>query len=105
MQSCNIFFYKAATDMDIDSLAKYAGMFGFGERSGIALPREVSGLIPTKEWKLKRNGIPWQQGETLSCSIGQSYVLVSTLQLANAYAALATKGKLYRPYVVDEVFD
>lgn len=105
MQSCNIFFYKAATDMDIDNLAKYAKMFGFGQRSGIALPREVSGLIPTKEWKLKRNGIPWQQGETLSCSIGQSYVLVSTLQLANAYAAIATKGKLYRPYVVDEVFD
>ena len=105
MQSCNIFFYKAATDMDIDKLAKYAKMFGFGERSGIALPREVSGLIPTKEWKLKRNGIPWQQGETLSCSIGQSYVLVSTLQLANAYAAIATKGKLFRPFVVDEVFD
>lgn len=105
MQSCNIFFYKAATDMDIDSLAKYSKLFGFGERSGIALPREVSGLIPTKEWKLKRNGIPWQQGETLSCSIGQSYVLVSTLQLANAYAAIATKGKLYRPYIVDEVFD
>lgn len=105
MQSCNIFFYKAATDMDIDSLAKYAKMFGFGQRSGISLPREVSGLIPTKEWKLKRNGIPWQQGETLSCSIGQSYVLTSTLQLANAYAALATKGKLFKPYVVDEVFD
>lgn len=105
MQSCNIFFYKAATDMDIDDLSEYGRMFGFGERSGITLPREVSGLMPTKEWKLKRNGIPWQQGETLSCSIGQSYVLVSTLQLANAYAALATKGKLFRPYVVDEVFD
>ncbi len=105
MQSCNIFFYKTATDMDIDSLAKYAKMFGFGQRSGIALPREVSGLIPTKDWKLKRNGIPWQQGETLSCSIGQSYVLTSVLQLANAYAAIATKGKLFRPYVVDEVFD
>jgi len=105
MQSCNIFFYKVATDLDIDDLAKYAHMFGFGERTGIKLPREVSGLIPTKEWKLKKNGIPWQQGETLSCAIGQSYVLVSTLQLANAYAAIATKGKLYRPYVVKEVID
>lgn len=105
MQSCNIFFYKVATDLDIDNLAKYAHMFGFGERTGIKLPREVSGLIPTKEWKLKKNGIPWQQGETLSCAIGQSYVLVSTLQLANAYAAIATRGKLYRPYVVKEVID
>jgi len=105
MQSCNIYFYKVATDMDIDSLSKYSRMFGFGEKTNIQLPREVSGLIPTKEWKLKRNGIPWQQGETLSCSIGQSYVLVSVLQLANAYAALATKGKLFKPYVVEEIFD
>ncbi|MBT4791533.1 MAG: penicillin-binding protein 2, partial [Halobacteriovoraceae bacterium] len=103
--SCNIFFYKVATELDIDSLAKYARLFGFGKRTGINLPREVSGLIPTKEWKLKRNGIPWQQGETLSCAIGQSYVLVSTLQLANAYAAIATKGKLHKPFIVKEVLD
>ncbi len=103
--SCNIFFYKVAAEMDIDVLAKYANMFGFGMKTGINLPREVSGLIPTKEWKLKRNGIPWQQGETLSCSIGQSYVLVSTLQLASAYAAIATRGKLHRPYLVKEILD
>lgn len=103
--SCNIFFYKVATELDIDILSKYAGMFGLGKRTGIELPREVSGLLPTKEWKLKRNGEPWQQGETLSCAIGQSYVLTSTLQLANAYAAIATKGKLFKPYLVDQVFD
>lgn len=105
MQSCNIFFYKIATELDIDVLAKYANLFGFGQRTGVRLPREVSGLIPTKEWKLKRNGVPWQQGETLSCSIGQSYVLVSALQLANAYAAIATKGKLFKPYVVKDIVD
>lgn len=103
--SCNIFFYKVATELDIDILAKYAKLFGFGRKTGIKLAREVSGLIPTKEWKLKKNGIPWQQGETLSCSIGQSYVLVSTLQMANAYAAIATKGKLYKPFIVKEVLD
>lgn len=103
--SCNIFFYKVAADLDIDSLAKYANMFGLGKRTGIALPREVSGLIPTKDWKKSTKGEEWQQGETLSCAIGQSYVLVSTLQLANAYAAIATKGKLYKPYIVKEVFD
>lgn len=103
--SCNIFFYKVATELDIDVLARYANLFGFGKKTGINLAREVSGLIPTKEWKLKTNGIPWQQGETLSCSIGQSYVLVSTLQLANAYAAIATKGKLYKPFIVKEVLD
>jgi penicillin-binding protein 2 len=103
--SCNIFFYKVAAEMDIDVLAKYANMFGFGRRTGIQLPREVSGLIPTKEWKLKKNGEIWQQGETLSCAIGQSYVLVSTLQLANSFAAIATKGKLFKPYVVKQVVD
>jgi penicillin-binding protein 2 len=104
-QSCNIFFYKVAADMDIDVLAKYADMFGLGRRTGIELPREVSGLFPTKEWKLKKNGIPWQQGETLSCSIGQSYVLTSTIQLATAYSAIANKGTIYRPYLVKEVLD
>ncbi len=103
--SCNIFFYKVGAEMQIDDLAKYAKLFGLGEKTGIQLPREVSGLIPTEEWKLKRNGKPWQQGETLSCSIGQSYVLVSTLQLANAYAAIATKGKLHKPFIVKEVVD
>ena len=103
--SCNIFFYKVATELDIDDLAKYAKMFGLGKRTGIALPREVSGLIPTKEWKKKNIGEVWQKGETLSCSIGQSYVLTSTLQLANAYAAIATKGKLYKPFIVKEILD
>jgi len=103
--SCNIFFYKVATELDIDILAGYAKKFGLGTKTGIKLAREVSGLIPTKEWKLKKNGIPWQQGETLSCAIGQSYVLVSTLQLANAYAAIATKGKLHKPFIVKETLD
>ncbi len=103
--SCNVFFYDIASRMDIDDLATYAKKFGFGNRTGVNLQREVSGLIPTKEWKLKSNGVPWQQGETLSCSIGQSYVLVSTLQLANAYAAIATRGKLYKPTLVKKIFD
>lgn len=101
--SCNIFFYKVAAELDIDVLAKYANLFGLGHKTGISLPREVSGLIPTKEWKLKRNGQVWQDGETLSCAVGQSYVLVSTMQLANAYAAIATRGKLHRPFIVKEV--
>ncbi|MDA8792797.1 penicillin-binding protein 2 [Bacteriovoracaceae bacterium] len=102
-QSCNIFFYKVASEMDIDVLAKYSQSFGFGKRTGIPLPREASGLIPTKLWKQKRFGVPWQLGETLSCSIGQSFVLVTVLQLANAYAALANEGTLFRPYVVEKI--
>lgn len=104
-ESCNVYFQKAANRMDIDTLAKYAKAFGFGTRTGISLPREVAGLIPTKEWKKKRYGQEWQPGETLSCAIGQSYVLASTIQLASAYAAIANGGKIYRPYVVKDIYD
>ncbi len=104
-ESCNVYFQKAAFRMDIDEIAKYAKAFGMGARTGISLPREVSGLIPTKDWKRKRFGQEWQPGETLSCSIGQSYVLSSTIQLATAYAAIANGGKIFRPYVVKDVYD
>jgi penicillin-binding protein 2 len=104
-ESCNVFFQRAANRMDIDDIAKYAKAFGMGARTGISLPREVSGLIPTKEWKKKRYGQEWQAGETLSCAIGQSYVLASTIQMATAYAAIANGGKIYRPYVVKDIYD
>jgi penicillin-binding protein 2 len=103
-ESCDVYFYKIATMMDIDVLARYANMFGLGERTGIELPGEESGLIPTKEWKLKRNGIEWQKGETLSCAIGQSYMLTTPLQLALSYAAIANGGTLYKPRLVREIF-
>jgi penicillin-binding protein 2 len=104
-ESCNVFFQKAANRMDIDDLAFYSKAFGLGARTGISLPREVAGLIPTKDWKKKRYGQEWQAGETLSCAIGQSYVLASTIQLATAYAAIANGGKIYRPYVVKDIYD
>ena len=104
-ESCNVFFQRAANRMDIDDIAKYAKAMGMGARTGISLPREVSGLIPTKEWKKKRYGQEWQAGETLSCAIGQSYVLASTIQMATAYAAIANGGKIFRPYVVKDIYD
>ena len=103
-ESCDVYFYKIATKIDIDVLGKYARMFGLGYRTGISLPRETSGLIPSKEWKEKRTGKPWQRGETLSCAIGQSYVLVTTLQMAMAYAAIANGKDVYRPFLVKEIF-
>ncbi|MCF8057659.1 MAG: penicillin-binding protein 2 [Bacteriovoracaceae bacterium] len=103
-RSVDVYFYQIATQLDIDSLAKYAKMFGFGEKTGIALSRETSGLIPTREWKKKRSGEDWQLGETLSCVIGQSFVLATPLQLAMAYAAIANNGTLYKPYLIKEIF-
>ena len=103
-ESCNVYFYKMSTQLDIDILAKYASAFGMGKKTGIALPREVSGLIPTKEWKLQRSGVKWQHGETLSCVIGQSYVLATPLQIAQMFSVVANGGTLYRPYLVQEIF-
>jgi penicillin-binding protein 2 len=79
-------------------------MFGFGEKTGISLSREIPGLIPTREWKLKKSGEEWQLGETLSCVIGQSFVLATPLQLAMAYATIANEGELLRPYLIKEIF-
>lgn len=104
-RSVDVYFYRIATMMDIDVLAKYATDLGLGRKTGITLPRETSGLIPTKEWKKKRNGEDWQKGETLSCAIGQSFVLVTPLQLAMAYAALGNGGTLYRPHLIKEIFN
>jgi len=102
-ESCNSYFQKASLKLDIEDIAKFAKMFGLGARTGIELPRETSGLIPTKEWKLKRNGREWQKGETLSCAIGQSYVLATPIQMAVAYAGIANHGKILRPQLVKEI--
>jgi penicillin-binding protein 2 len=103
-RSVDVYFYKIAVKLDIDILHGYAKQFGFGSKTGIALPREIPGLIPTKEWKLKKTGEPWQKGETVSCVIGQSYVLATPLQLSLAYASIANGGKLYQPYLIKEIF-
>jgi penicillin-binding protein 2 len=103
-RSVDVYYYKIATQLDIDILARYANMFGFGKKTGILLPRETSGLMPTRQWKKKRFGVDWQLGETLSCVIGQSYILATPLQLALAYASIANGGTLYKPYLIKEVF-
>lgn len=103
-RSVDVYYYHIAKDLDIDILANYARMFGLGSKTGISLSRETSGLIPTKEWKRKRFGQEWQLGETVSCVIGQSYVSVTPLQLAVAYGAIANGGKVYKPYLIKEIF-
>ena len=103
-ESCDVYYYKIATMLDIDVLAKYARALGLGMKSGIKLSRETSGLIPTKEWKRKRSGEEWVKGETLSCAIGQSFVLTTPLQLAMSYSAIANGGNLYRPRIIKEIF-
>ncbi|MFH1980870.1 MAG: penicillin-binding protein 2 [Pseudomonadota bacterium] len=102
-QSCDVFFYQAGVKLGVDRLAWHAKAFGLGSITGIGFENENSGLIPTAAWKLKRFGIPWQQGETLSIAIGQGYNLVTPLQMAVVVGAIGNGGARYRPLVVDAI--
>ncbi len=88
--SCDVFFFETAHRLGIDKIAAMANRFGLGAPLGIDIPGEKAGLIPTRDWKLSTTGIPWQQGETISCGIGQSYVTATPLQLAVMAARLVT---------------
>ena len=102
--SCDVFFYRVAQKLkSVDDIAKYAMHLGMGRKTGIELGREVPGLIPTEAWKQKRFNVPWSPGETLYVAIGQSFVLTTTIQLANAYAALVNGGTLFRPHVLRNI--
>ncbi|MBW2207289.1 MAG: penicillin-binding protein 2, partial [Deltaproteobacteria bacterium] len=83
VQSCDVYFYKLARRLGVDAIAKYAMMCGLGKKTGYDLGYETAGLIPTRKWKLKRWGVPWQAGDTISTAIGQSFVHTTPLQLAN----------------------
>lgn len=98
--SCDVYFYQHGLELGIDTIARYAKAFGLGQLTGIRLGNEKAGLIPTVEWKERVKKEPWVRGETVSAAIGQGYNLVTPLQLAMAYAALANGGKLWEPRLV-----
>lgn len=102
-ESCDVFFYRTGLRLGIDRLAWYAKALGLGARSGVELDHEARGLIPSAAWKKKRFGVPWQEGETLSVSIGQGYVLATPLQMALLAAAVGNGGVRYRPSVMSRV--
>jgi len=104
-QSCDVYFYKVGESLGVDRLAKYAHALGLGSPTQIGLDRESRGLIPTSAWKLKRYGVPWQKGETLSIAIGQGFNLVTPLQMAVLTAAIGNGGTRYKPYLVEKAFD
>ena len=95
--SCDIFFYETAQKLGIEKIAAMARRFGLGSRVGIGFDNEKAGLIPDKEWKLKRFGEPWQMGESLISGIGQGYILTTPLQLVTMTARLVNGGYEVRP--------
>jgi penicillin-binding protein 2 len=100
--SCDVFFYEVAKRLGIDKLEQTARALGLGAPTGIELPGERTGFIPSRAWKEATYHVPWQQGETLSCGIGQGYVTVTPLQLATLAARIAS-GKAVVPRIVHNV--
>ncbi len=99
-QSCDVYFYDLARSLGIDRIHDYLKHFGFGRTSGIDIQGELSGLLPSKEWKRRRRNQPWFPGETVITGIGQGFFLITPMQLATATAALATNGLVMKPKVV-----
>lgn len=102
-ESCDVFFYQVALRMGIDRLASYAYEFGFGERTGIGINGESAGVVPTREWHEQNSPGGFQHGFTVNTSVGQGDTRTSPLQMAMAYAALATEGRLHYPRFVREI--
>jgi penicillin-binding protein 2 len=100
-KSCDVWFYEMGRRLGIDRIASVAKRFGLGHKLDFDVPGERAGLIPTREWKLGATGVPWQHGETISASIGQSYVLATPLQLATMCARLVT-GRAVEPRITRE---
>src|SRR5438445_4897806 len=98
-QSCDVFFYTLAQKLGIQRIAKYATAFGLGQKTGVDLPQEASGVMPSEEWKLRNFKQKWYAGETISVGIGQGAVAVTPIQLARAIAGITSGGVLRRPHV------
>ena len=104
-QSCDVYFYTVGDVLGVERIDYYARDFGLGRTAGVDLPGEVGGFLPTPEWKEKVQHMKWLGGDTLNLSIGQGFLTVTPLQLANVVAMIANEGKLYRPYLLSKVCD
>ncbi|MDE7255131.1 MAG: penicillin-binding protein 2, partial [Helicobacter sp.] len=98
-RSVDVYYYKLSLQAGIEKIAKTLDGFGIGQKTGIDLPAEMAGILPTPEWKRRRHKQSWQMGDTLNTSIGQGYMLTTPMQIARYTAALAS-GKLVTPHLV-----
>lgn len=104
--SANIYYYTVGVEyLGIDRIDRYAREFGLGKPTSIDLPGEVSGLVPDPAWKEKNLHYPWLGGDTANTSIGQGYLQVTPLQMANVAALVANEGTVFRPHLLKEVRD
>ena len=103
--SCDTYFYELAYKTGVDKIANFMQPFGFGERTGVDIFEESTGIMPSKDWKRMRYNQPWYIGDTISVGIGQGYWTTTPLQLANATAIMANKGKRFVPHLLKSIKD
>lgn len=103
--SCNVYFINLGLRVGIDCIEEYAKSFGFGQKTGVDLPFENFGVVPSRKWKKEKMKMEWFDGDTVSVSIGQGYISVTPLQLAMFIATVANRGVLYQPYIVEKITD
>ena len=103
--SCDTYYYGLAHDLGIDNIHRFIGQFGLGRVTGVDIPGESGGLLPSQDWKMRRFKQKWFAGDTISVGIGQGYNLATPMQLAFATAILANHGVVFRPHIVKQVED
>jgi len=101
IHSCDVYYYEMAQRVGIDNIERFAKACGLGRLTGIDLPHERPGLVPGREWRLRRFNEGWPRGATLNVSIGQGYTLVTPLQMAVFTAALINDGKILKPSLIE----
>ena len=102
IESSDVYFYSLAYDLTVSNLSPFLEKFGFGEQSGLTI-REVTGILPSRKWKLGYKGESWFKGDTINMGIGQGYITATPLQIAVAYSALANKGELVQPRIIEKI--
>jgi penicillin-binding protein 2 len=102
VHSCDTFFYNVANRMDIDDIAHYAEMAGYGHKTGIDLPHEAEGVVPSRRWKIRNFREKWYPGENISVGIGQGATTVTPLQMAAAIGGIAVGGMWFQPHMIAE---
>ncbi len=106
MQSCDIYFWTVGRDyLGVERIVEYAKEFGYGKLAGIDIPGEIEGFVPTPQWKDRRFHEKWLGGDTMNLSIGQGYLLVTPLQVADMMAMVVNDGVVYRPHLLKELRD
>tara|TARA_X000000368_G_scaffold77119_1_gene57490 strand:- start:15792 stop:17645 length:1854 start_codon:yes stop_codon:yes gene_type:complete len=103
IESSDVYFYELASKTNVDQIHSFLKPFGFGQKTGIQLTGEEEGVLPSRNWKLGRTGDSWFVGDTINLGIGQGYMTTTPLQLAVAVSVLATRGKAYKPNIVEKI--